>query len=297
MVKVSVLVSLYNCINFLENFLNYAIQTEGKENIEFLLLHNKPAENEVAIINKYIDQFPHINHVIIPKLEGLYTTWNRGIKLAQGEYITIWNVDDIRFPYSIMMQAKVLDENPEAAIAYGDTYGSKVYGEQGNKLYNFPQFLSAREEFYRSYLMSCFQMWRKSIHDEIGYYDEQFICVGDFDFQIRTAINYLMVKAPRPLGIYLQDQPHKISSSPLHTHENNIVYLRYGAYEKIEYNLLPRSVKLYKADNFKFFGNWKANTQVSPFSSWYRIKGGLIGMFKLPYHIAKTTAKFILRRK
>ncbi|MGO8056459.1 hypothetical protein, partial [Rhizobium leguminosarum] len=77
------------------------------------------------------------------------------------------------------------------------------------KLYHHPVWNEQPQEFFQSYVMSCFQMWRKSIHDTVGYYDEQFKCVGDFDFQVRVALRYPFVKVKQPLGIYLEDLPHK----------------------------------------------------------------------------------------
>jgi len=45
---------------------------------------------------------------------------NTCIKEAKGEYVTIWNVDDLRTPNSLEMQMKALDENPDIALTYGD---------------------------------------------------------------------------------------------------------------------------------------------------------------------------------
>ena len=211
MIKISVITSLYNCGKYLSGYFNAVEKIINKEDCEFLLLHNKPTEEELNIIKESIQDKPHFKHIIIPEREGLYSTWNRGIKMAKGEYCTVWNVDDIRFPDSIFSQAKALDENPAAAIAYGDIFVSVKYGGKSEKLYKHPVWQNNREEFYRSYLMSCFQMWRKSIHADIGYYDEQFKCVGDFDFQIRCALKYPFVKVQNPLGIYLEDQQDKLS--------------------------------------------------------------------------------------
>jgi glycosyltransferase involved in cell wall biosynthesis len=293
MVKVTVLVSLYRCINFIEPFLRHAVNTNGLKYIEFLLLHNDPLQDEILIINKYLPRFHNIKHVLIKEREGLYATWNRGIRLAQGTYITIWNVDDIRFPDSICHQAKALDQNPAAGIAYGDIYGSNEYGKFGDKLYNYPEWDVYRKEFYRSYMMSCFQMWRKSIHQSIGYYDEQFRCVSDFDFQIRTAMHFPFVKVRQPLGIYLEDMPHKISSNHSQRLENNIVYLRYGVFEKVYLHLLQKSLSNFKKGHFLFYGQWVKNREKSPFSFLYHLKGLMISLLKMPVHLMKMSLKKI----
>jgi glycosyltransferase involved in cell wall biosynthesis len=291
MIRVSVLISLYRCTAFLEPFLQHVGNTIQQGEVEFLLLHNDPLIEEMDIIERYKSKIPGLKHIQILEREGLYKTWNRGIQLAKGEYITIWNVDDIRFPDSIQLQMQALDDHPEAAIAYGDMYGTDVYGSHSGKLYVHPPFDTHRTEFFQSYLMSCFQMWRKSIHSEIGYYDEQFKCVADFDFQIRTALKYSFVKVEKPLGVYLENLPHKLSSNSVQALENNIVYLRYGVYKKILLPKIFKSMSLYKRNSFLFFGKWMTNSVRSPFSGFSKTIGAVQSILKMPKYYARLILK------
>jgi hypothetical protein len=256
-------------------------------------LHNAPKEKELEILKGHLSKFDFVRHIIIPERETLYRTWNRGIALAEGEYITVWNVDDVRFPDSILQQADALDKNPEAAIAYGDIWWSNQYGICGSKrgksaLYNY------KKVFFKAYHMSCFQMWRKSIHSSIGYYDEQFECSADFDFQIRTAIHFPFVKVEEPLGIYLEGHPHKLSYNGLQVLENNIIHLRYGGYENLNLFKLNLSKKKYKKDKLLFFNHWEDLTEKSQFSTFYRIKGICIAFVRTSYWLTKQVAKRIL---
>jgi glycosyltransferase involved in cell wall biosynthesis len=294
MIKVTVLVSLYKCSDFIRPFLEYATTMEGLQNTEFLFLHNDPQPEETLVIREFLDRFPHVSHIEIPR-EGLYATWNRGIKLAKGEYITVWNVDDIRFADSIVKQAKALDDHPDSALVYGDMYCSKIYGEAGSKITNSPAWGKENLEFYRTYHMSCFQMWRKSIHSVIGYYDEQFKCSADFDFQIRTALHFPFVKAPSLLGIYLENQPHKLSSNGYQRYENNVIHLRYGAYENLDLTTLRKSIRLYSKRKLKFYGNWVGFEETSPFNTAYKVRGAFIAVGNFPLSFSKVTVKRILR--
>ncbi|MDR0769134.1 MAG: glycosyltransferase [Dysgonamonadaceae bacterium] len=256
-IKISVLTSLYRSKQFLENYFKHLLEINGTNEIEVLLLHNDPQEDETEIINHRLSKAPFARHIIIPERESLYSTWNRGIRLAQGEYITVWNVDDVRFPNSILQQAEALDSHPEAALAYGDIWISNVYGVCGSIKTDTPLY-NEKKFFFKSYGISCFQMWRKSIHETIGYYDEQFKCVADFDFQIRAALHFPFVKTQEPLGIYLEGQPHKLSANGgLQELENNIIYLRYGVYEKVNPFTLEISQKQYRMNDILQFGEWK----------------------------------------
>lgn len=246
--KITVLTSLYNCINYLDFFFQHLERIENKEEIEVLLLHNAPKQEEMEVIQKYLPNIPCLVYHAIPEREGLYTTWNRGIHLAKGKYICIWNVDDIRTPQSLLLQAETLDSHPEAALTYGDIGYMYTYGNISNEMNVPKQFEKHRSAFFRSHQINCFPMWRKSIHDKIGYYDEQFKLVADFDFQIRVARCYKLAKTNATIGYYLEFVPTKLSYSPQskQRREQNVIYMRYGIWDKFNLVYLFDSLKNYK---------------------------------------------------
>jgi len=290
--KISVLTSLYNCESFLQDYFNALAKIEGKEQIEVLLLHNAPKEKEFAIISKNLHLFNFVQHIIIPERETLYRTWNRGIQLSEGEYITVWNVDDVRFPDSILQQAEALDKNPEVAIAYGDIWVSMQYGVCGTVKTNSPAYdLSSYKKFLSEYHISCFQMWRRSIHSTIGYYDEQFKCIADFDFQIRAAIHFPFVKTKYPLGIYLEGQPNKLSANGLQMIEYNILSLRYSNYYLMNFFLLSEMKKKYQPYQMLIFEEWKDFTEKSPFGWLFKLQGIFYASFNSIYWLFRQTVK------
>jgi len=297
-IKISVLTSLYRCEPFLENYFKHLSEISGTDKIEVLLLHNDPQENEMKIINRWLPKMPFVRPIIIPQLETLYRSWNRGIMLSRGEYITVWNVDDVRFPDSIIQQADALDKNPDAVIAYGDIWVSRQYGICGVEKTNSPiHNRLTHKKFLSGYYISCFQMWRKSIHQIVGYYDEQFKCVADFDFQIRVALHFPFVKTVEPLGIYLEDQPHKLSANEMHEIENTTIYLRYGVYEKVNPYCIDLSRKKYRQNELLFFDEWHQLRKPAS-SSIFRLYGGL-GYSSIKYtikHLKTNMMKPFLKR-
>ena len=293
--KISILTSLYNCENFLQDYFEALAKIEGKEQIEVLLLHNAPQEKELAVIAEHLPSFDFVRHIIIPSRETLYRTWNRGILLSEGEYITVWNVDDVRFPGSILQQAEALDKNPQAAITYGDIWVSDQYAVKSGIKTNSPVYNShTHKRFLHEYHISCFQMWRKSIHQTMGYYDEQFKCSADLDFQIRAAIHFPFVKTDDALGIYLEDQPHKLSANGLQCLENNIIHLRYGAYQHLNIFLLRRSKKKYRQHQLLFNNQWQDLQESIQFNRLYQYKGLVFAMMSSCYWGLKQFAKRII---
>jgi len=213
--------------------------------------------------------------------------------MAKGEYITVWNVDDVRSPDSILQQARALDEHPEAAISFGDIWVSKQYGVCGSVRTHCPTN-NDRKDFFKAYYIVCFQMWRKSIHPVIGYYDEQFKCSADFDFQIRAAIHFPFVKTKEVLGIYLEDQPHKLSANKTQILENNIIYLRYGALSRLNIFKWYQSEKKYRKKQLKFFGKWTDFEPQSRFNRLEKLKGLCVALFGSSVWLLKQIVKRII---
>lgn len=253
--KTTVLTSLYKCEKYLPGYFSWVEKLQDIENIEILLLHNEPSEEELNIVNKYISKYDFLKHIIIPQRETLYATWNRGILLSQGEYIAVWNVDDIRLPDSLYRQQMCLDKNPNAAITYGDCVVMLEYGKLDGDDYVEPEFSSDNMEFYRKHFIGCFPMWRKSVHNEIGYFDEQLRLVADFDFQIRVVRKFDLVKTSGKIGYFLDLVPSKLSSNRFYRkNEITALMMRYGIYDQIDMMYLKSSVKIVDVSNIYYNG-------------------------------------------
>jgi hypothetical protein len=286
-IKVTVITSLFKCEKYLHGYFNAVEKIINKNECEFLLLHNAPTENELKIINSNIRNKEYFVHKIIETREGLYSTWNRGIKLAKGKYCAIWNVDDIRFENSLSLQSRNLDDDEDCALVIGNINCSNKYGEIGLKLENTFNKTHLAKEVLRSCIITCFPMWRKSIHDTIGYFDEQFNCVSDFDFQIRVARRFKIKYIDDVLGVYLVNVQGKISNDKDHPVENNCVYLRYGIYDKLILHKIPKTFKKFNKNiivNFKIKKEFNDNLA---FGLLTRILGIFIALLKSPLHLSR----------
>lgn len=245
MIRISVITSLFHCHQYLDGYFKAVEEIVNKEECEFLLLFNDPTSDEEEIVRKYIENKSYFKYIRIAR-ESLYATWNRGIHLAQGEYIANWNVDDCREPDSLKRQADALDRHPECAVAYGDTISVLNFGDKKGRRNVERSFTTKSSPLFKhSFFMSCFPMWRKSIHNQVGYYDEQFKLVGDFEFQVRMAYFYDFIKVDGILGYFLSGGGGTRLSQQISTHsiEDNLVYMRYGAFFKVNLLCLKRTIK------------------------------------------------------
>lgn len=255
-IHISVITSLYRCASFLKQFLEHYSGIENIDECELILIHNDATEEELEILNRFRQPNMHILHILV-KREGLYASWNRGVLAASGKYLAIWNVDDVRTPDSLAAQKAALEKS-NAGMCYGDFYGTRTYGCYPEKLYTYEEYETGRSEAFKRHIIGCFPMWRKTVHHEIGYFDEQFKLVSDYEFQLRLIRRFAMVKAAPVLGYYLEYASHKLSSNRRIQHrERTVVELRYRMYDKIMIHVLP-FISAYKVNCVLNFGRWTA---------------------------------------
>lgn len=298
MIKITVITSLYNCYNYIQSFLQQVALICNKDECEFLLLHNAPQQKELDVIQTFIVDKPYIRHIIIPERESLYATWNRGCQMAKGKYIAIWNVDDIRTPESLLMQSKALDCTFDAVYAHGSFILVEKYGDKSGVLIEEPDTKNAPKAKIYRHLGGCFPMWRKAVHDSIGFMDEQFKLAGDYDFQCRVGLKYDFVKVNHMLGYYLMDSPTRLSkNSRLQQTECNLIHRRYKLNSIVNpfYSSLSKNLDV---DNIHSFG------KIIPLVE-YRlpIKSDINNfllyainfLFKFPYQLAKYIKHEILK--
>lgn len=94
MVDVSVIIPNYNHSMFLEQRL-HSVFNQSFENYEVIILDDASTDNSLQILNKHKNK-PKVSHFIVNKQNSgsPFKQWERGIKLAKGEFIWIAESDD-----------------------------------------------------------------------------------------------------------------------------------------------------------------------------------------------------------
>lgn len=115
MCKVSVIIGIYNCSEYLQEALD-SLYAQTFQDFEIILCEDGSKDNtyEVALKN----QQEHDNIVLLrnPHNLGLNQTLNNCLAVAEGEYIARMDGDDICDPTRFEKEVKFLDEHPEFAI-------------------------------------------------------------------------------------------------------------------------------------------------------------------------------------
>jgi len=89
---------------------------------------------------------------------------------------------------------------------------------------------------YKKFQDGAFLMWRKSIHDHVGYFDEYLESAGDQDFWYRVINQSRVRKCDTVLGIYTDIRTEGISKiSKKGSTERALIARRYGFWSPINF--------------------------------------------------------------
>ena len=195
MSKVSALVSAYYCQQYLEERL---INLAGCE-IVVVCKKNSP-EHWIA------KGFKDVKVIATPGVPTLGKAWNDAAKLASGDYLVTANADDVFLEDGLTEMKRVLDEHSEIGLVFSDVM--KRTGNESTywKRVNFAEgkVTAIKDELRRRSIIGPMPMWRRSLHEKLGYFDERLIVSCDYDMWRRMSENGVgFWYVPRALGEYL----------------------------------------------------------------------------------------------
>jgi glycosyltransferase involved in cell wall biosynthesis len=228
---------------YLSTFLDWLPRQTYFDRLEVVLDHNEPDDRERELVRRFQQAYPgRLKHIVVEKVDPIGVSMNRCIREASGELLAIWNVDDLRTPDSIEAQVDALTRDPGADIVYGDYVSVTSFGATEGLAVRHRSVPPS--EFTRSMIFGPFFMFRKSLCARAGEFDEQLKSGADFDLSVRLAFHGKAVMADRMLGYYL-NAGLGASTRPnsLQPVERTVIELRYGIYDKIDYDYLPAALK------------------------------------------------------
>ena len=204
--RVSALVSTYAAESLLrgciEDLLTQTLYLRGE--LEIIIVDSASPEAESAIAREYIERYPDIVLVRTPAREGVYMAWNRAARLARGAYLTNANTDDRHRPDALERLADELDIHEEIALVYADGFVT----DATNLSFGHAPLIACTlaPEYTRDLAVHrCIcgpqPMWRRRLHDELGWFDARNHVAGDYEFWMRISERYAMRKVAEVLGL------------------------------------------------------------------------------------------------
>lgn len=151
--------------------------------------------------------------------ETIQTAWNQGIALARGRYLALLGVDEAVTPDAFERLCKVLDDEPSVDWAQGSADYTEV--DETGRWLRTTRTYDRRGYDQRAHILDCCYIsyvgavYRRSVHDRVGFYDPSFRAAGDNEFKNR-ALPFIRTKTlDETLGAFRSYPGERASQGPL----------------------------------------------------------------------------------
>lgn len=211
---VSVLVSTYNAERLIQGALESLEQQTIASRIEIIVIDSGSPQDEKRIVEQFQSRYDNIRYLRTER-ESVYQAWNRGLQLARGRYLTNANTDDRHRSDALQVLVSELENDADIALVYADS--AVTFEENMTFDAAMPSGYHLRPAYNQKIMLTgCHMgpqpMWRRSIHDELGYFRDDLRSAGDYEFWCRIALRRQLKHVPQTLSLYYEN-PQGICNS------------------------------------------------------------------------------------
>ncbi len=197
--RVSVIIPAYNVASYISETLDSVI-AQTFSDMEIIIVNDGSTDTTPNIIESYAARDPRIR-IIHQENRGLAGARNTGLRSAVGDYLCIFDSDDIMMPDKIAVQVSYLDAHPACGLVYTDCYH---FIDGTNRVRTVLEPDLSKENAYEillhgNHLNPNVVMFRKSVYESLGGFDETLRSAEDWEYWLKFAhagVNFGHVNQP-----------------------------------------------------------------------------------------------------
>ena len=182
---ISITVPTYNTpASFLHECIR-SVMTQSYDNWELVLVDDaSPDENVRTLIKEYAKKDSRIKYKFLTKNQHIAGATNEAIELSSGEYVGLFDHDDILWPNALYEVVKALNVDQTIDFLYTDE--DKIVEEKSR--HSEPFF---KPDWNPQLLRTCnyithFSVFKRSLLDEVGYERGQYNGAQDWEMILRA---------------------------------------------------------------------------------------------------------------
>jgi glycosyltransferase involved in cell wall biosynthesis len=176
---ISIITVVFNGEDKIEDTIKSVINQLYK-NIEYIIIDGKSTDNTVNLIKKYDN---YIDVLISEPDDGIYDAMNKGLNIANGDFVYFLNCGDIILEFdTIEKVSQLVKENPDKKLFYSDVINFDPIKKKGyiDKCSHLNGHLNHQGTIYR-----------KELHNIFGqYYSSRTLLISDYIFFIQIPRDY-----------------------------------------------------------------------------------------------------------
>ena len=229
------------------------------------LIQDGPISNELKeIAGNYKKQYPNLFKIIILNKKGLPHALNKSISEASTKYYARMDSDDIAFKTRLEEQVLYLENNADIDIlgSWAKEFDKDI-DEKKNFINERPSSQSRIEEYfhYMNPLVHPTVIFRVSVFDKIGFYNEKFYTDQDLELWGRALKNRVNISNIQKPLLYFRIEGRQKRRSKLSAIKRQII-ARYSyntlsiklntlKIAAILFRLLPERIRIWGYDNIR----------------------------------------------
>lgn len=183
--KITIITATKNNESTINETINSVI-SQTHQDIDYIIIDGDSADNSLAIIKSWQQQYPNKIRYISEPDNGVYNAINKGIDLAKGEIIGLLHGNDFFSSNNILAQIDEKFSNPMTDMTYGDINFINNKGQHKRK-YSAKKFTPSMLNIGIAPPHPSLYL-RKKIYDKYGKYKEDYIVAADFEMFVRLML-------------------------------------------------------------------------------------------------------------
>jgi len=197
-IHISVIIPTYNRANFLERAIDSVLSQTRKVD-ECIIVDDGSSDNSSLILQKYQS---NVGVIRLDKNRGVSHARNVGMEMASGNWIALLDSDDEWKANKLERQLEAIHKKPDTVFCHTEEIwirnGKRV--NQMKKHQKFGGFIFDKS-LERCLISPSSVLFRKSLLEEIGYFDPTFPICEDYDLWLKVSARYAVLFLDEPLVI------------------------------------------------------------------------------------------------
>ena len=194
---VSIIIPTYNRRDFLREAIRSVLEQSFRD-FELIVVDDGSDDGTREMIQR---EFPGLLTYLYQENQGVSRARNRGLKLAQGEFVAFLDSDDLWLPRKLERQMAFMQSQPKAQICYTD----EIWIRRGVRV-NPKKKKHAKYSgwIYPRCLPLCIispssALMRRGLLEEVGGFDEELPVCEDYDLWLRISARHPIHFLPEKL--------------------------------------------------------------------------------------------------